>query len=353
MLTRAERLALLLTLLGEEAQNIARSALQGKVRTELDEALRDFEEHPASDEEISLVLEDFQSYFRLAAHTVFDGEAGVTATGRGGQRSVADGEDEPESPADGGYQGPRILQLPEEQFEVEFEPERRFESPAPSGNIKHDLNRLHPYQVAAALKSESIQIAAIVVSCLANEHAAKTLEFLPEAQRNEVVIELTKPFSTRPQVVQRILDATLQMALKVKERQIEMDSSEKLSNVLRSLPKKLRGPIMEDINTQDAEMAEAIKSKLYRWEDLGKLTKRDMQTFLGQCKTEVLVVALQQADPSLLQKILENMSKRAKETLQEEMELSTNAKQDEIEQERATLIAVMAELDESGAIEVA
>ena len=46
------------------------------------------------------------------------------------------------------------------------------------------------------------------------------------------------------------------------------------------------------------------------------------------------------------------MSKRAKETLQEEMELKANASQIEIDGAREEIVKILVELDESGAISI-
>lgn len=340
-LTRSERLALLLTLLGEEAKGISRSILTGESLDEVEEALADFAKYPATDDEIDLVLQDFQAYFRLAA------QSAASEVEAEGEEASSDDDSDAQS-----HDGPRLLQLPEEQFEVELEPSRRFETQKPTGNTQHDLNRLHPYQVATALKSESPLVIAMVVSQLANEHAAKTLEFLPQETRNLAVLALAKPIPTKQVIVEKVLDTTLKRASLVEERQHDQESSDKLANLIRSLPKNLRGSILEELLEKDAALAESVKKKLYKFEDICRLSDRDMQKFLGNCRTETLTVALQQAEPELLTKVLGNMSKRAKQTLQEEMEFATNSKQEEIDAERDTLVTTLAEMDESGAIEV-
>src|SRR6056297_2637897 len=123
MLTRTERLALLLHLMGDEATDMARQGLSGEKLEELDQSLKDFREYPPSQDEIDLVLGDFEDYFRMALQSA--------------QQSA---------PAPDDATGPKILQIPEEAFDVELEPTKRFEPPKLTGDTVRDLNQMHPYQ---------------------------------------------------------------------------------------------------------------------------------------------------------------------------------------------------------------
>ena len=337
VLTRSERLALLLNLLGDDAASLVRSGLQGEKLEEVESALKDFEEYPPSEDEIESVLDEFERYFELVVQN-------------SEKKKEEDEAEEEENAEDEEEEGPPILQIAEEQFDVEIEPTKKFEQPTLTGNTLLDLNHAHPYQVAHALRNERPAIISLVVRRLADEHAAKTLELLPDALRSRVFMSLAKPSNVKPLILETVLQTTLAAALNVDERESSQDAAEKMSALIRSLPKSVRGPMMEELANEDAELAESVKKQLYRFEDLERLQDRDMQKILGQCRTEVLVVALQQVDQSLLEKVLGNMSKRAKESLQEEMEFKTNATEEEIEDGRAEVVKILVELDESGAI---
>ncbi|MCC9602002.1 hypothetical protein LOC67_15680 [Stieleria sp. JC731] len=331
MLTRQERLALLLYLMGDEATDMAREGITGPARVELDQALDDFRDYPPSPEEIDLVIDDFEHYFRLALQNK--------------EQSGADGDYDDED-------GPRIFQIAEEAFDVELEPIKKFEQPKLTGDVISDLNRMHPYQVAQALKAELPAASAIVLRKLANEHAAKTLELMPDFLRPKVFLELAKPSKVTLMIQQRIFNKTLEMALKVEEREIEVDCSQKMSNMMRSLPRALRGPMLDELAKRDKALSESVRSLLYRFEDLNRLEDRDMQKLLGQCQTDQLVLALQQVEPELLEKVLGNMSKRAKEALQEEIEFKANAADDEIEEARKAVAKTLGTLCESGEVSI-
>ncbi len=337
ILTRPERLALLLNLLGDDAVDLAQEGLPGGISGDLGAALEDFQQYPPSQEEIDLVLDDFEAYFSLALKAV-------------GKESGDKDDEEEEGDEDEGLPAPRVLKLSEEHFDVDITPTKRFDPIQKSGNALLDLNRLHPYQVAHALRDESPEIIALVVNKLASAHAAKTLECFPESLRPGVFMGLAKPAATKPMVLETLLKQTLEMALEVKERETIEDSADKMARLMRSLPKTVRAPMLEELATKDQALADDVKKQLYQFDDLSRLEDRDLQKILGQCQTDSLVVALQGADETLLGRILGNMSKRAKESLQEEMEFKTNAKQEEIDGGRAEVVAILVSLDESGEI---
>jgi hypothetical protein len=336
ILTRPERLALLLNLLGDDAVDLAKEGLPGGISGDLGTALQDFQQYPPSQEEIDLVLDDFEAYFSLALKAV--DKVGGNADG-----GSADEEEE-------GLPAPKVLKISEDHFDVDIAPTKRFDPIQKSGNALLDINRLHPYQVAHALREERPEIIALVVSKLASEHAAKTLECFPESLRPGVFMGLAKPAATKPMVQETLLKKTLEMALEVKERETIEDSAEKMARLMRSLPKTVRTPMLDELATKDQALADDVKKQLYQFDDLNRLEDRDLQKILGQCQTDSLVVALQGADETILARILGNMSKRAKESLQEEMEFKTNAKQEEIDGGRAEVVAILVSLDESGEI---
>ncbi|MCA9136747.1 MAG: hypothetical protein KDB00_08310 [Planctomycetales bacterium] len=332
MLTRSERLALLLHLMGEDATQMAREGLSGDALEELEQALKDFQSHPPSQAEVDMVLGDFENYFHLAMQSV-------------DKSSHGDGHDEDD-------EGPKILQIAEETFDVELEPTKRFETPRLTGDTVRDLNQMHPYQVAQALKNENPVAAAIVLRKLANEHAAKTLEFLPELVRPHVFLELAQPTAVTPMIQERVLAKALEMSLEIKERESEQETTAQMANLMRSLPRALRKPMLDELEKRDSDLAETVRNQLYRFEDIEKLSDRDLQKLLGQCQTDALVCALQQVEESLLAFILSNMSKRAKESLQEEMEFKTNATEEEIQEARGAIAKILAGLCESGEVKI-
>ncbi|MEM7454266.1 MAG: FliG C-terminal domain-containing protein [Planctomycetota bacterium] len=336
---KSERLALLLSLLGDEAADVALSSLQSGVSEQVTTSLADFRQNPPSEHEIEIVLSEFESYFRFALETASES-----------LNELTEAETAAEADVPATIPGPAVEE--EERFELYVEPVKKFTQPELTGSAAHDLKRLHPYQVAAAIKNDQPGTISLVLRHLPVEFAAKTVEYLPEAIRPVVFLELNDPTTVSPLVIERILQTTLRLALEIEERETEEDTVAQMADLMRSLPRDVRSPMLQEVLNTDEELARELKSKLYCFEDIEKLSDRDVQTVLRQTNTDSLLLALQGAEDQLVSIILKNVSKRARETLMEEMAYKTDSSKDEIDAGRAEIVKVLIELDESGAITV-
>lgn len=79
---------------------------------------------------------------------------------------------------------------------------------------------------------------------------------------------------------------------------------------------------------------------------------RSIQKILGETDKGQLIIALQAADDEVTERVLENLSKRAKESLIEEMDLLGKQSIDAVEEARAAVTDVIATLDQSDQLEL-
>jgi flagellar motor switch protein FliG len=336
---QSEMLAVLLNLVGPDATKAALDGVPADTSRQVKATLDEFKKHPPTQDEVEYVVDDFVKYFRFAMNAV-DQELKKSSDPDASGSLEENGESE----------APKILQEAEDGFDVELEAIRKFLPIKLTGDHANDLNRMHPYQVAHAIQNEDTATISLVIRNLATTHAAKTLEFLPDSLRPAVFLELAQPSKVTSVILQKILGTTVTIALNVEQREIIPDAAEQMVTLIRSVPKSIRVPMLEELQKKDEELSERVKSQMYKFEDLSLLADRDLQQVLGQSNTDSLVLALQGADEDLIERILGNMSKRARESLQEEMSFKTNVKQDEIESGRADIAKVITQMDESGAI---
>ena len=91
--------------------------------------------------------------------------------------------------------------------------------------------------------------------------------------------------------------------------------------------------------TCDLELAEAIRSLMFVFDDLCKLSDKDIQTVLKNVETAQWAMALKGASPELKQKIMGNMSQRAAAMLAEEMDYLGAVRLSEVEQVQQQIVA--------------
>jgi flagellar motor switch protein FliG len=229
------------------------------------------------------------------------------------------------------------------------------ESFHPSDDPIADLNHLHPSQVAAALREESPRTVAIVLNCLAPSNAGQVLKDLPAEGRGQVFLQLKSQRHTPENLVQRIARATVMRASVLDAKgggDPENEVNQKLAELLRAMDQTHRGQLLESLREADADTADKIRSLLYVFEDIRRVTDRCIQKILREIDTSTLSRALKNCDELLSEKVLRNLSKRARATLVEEMEFLGSVKAGEQEVARKAICDAMANLDQSGDLEM-
>jgi flagellar motor switch protein FliG len=319
----ADQLALLLNVLGREATETALSGLDADISSQVRDALEGFRLEPPSKEEIEYALDDFAKYFRFALHTV-----GIDSE----KAKRKDAVDHPNESV------------------ANKEEDKRFPVPQLTGDTIADLAKLDPYQIAYSLRNDHSKTITLVLQHLPTPLAARTLELVPEPLQREVFLEYSKPTTVPRKIVDKVLATVLEKAMSVEFRQTDNDSSTKLADLARSLSNKVRGPMLEELSNCDDELAAAVKAKMYQFADLERLDDRAIQALLGQINTETLALALQNSSQTIMDRLLGNISKRARQTLEEEIEFKSSAKLPEVEAARQEIVALLAKLDESGEI---
>ena len=89
---------------------------------------------------------------------------------------------------------------------------------------------------------------------------------------------------------------------------------------------------------------------MFVFDDLGKFADKDIQTVLKHVETSQWAMALKGANEPLKQKVLGNMSARAAELLQEEMEYLGAVRLSSVEQVQQDIVDMIRKLEDAGEI---
>jgi flagellar motor switch protein FliG len=91
---------------------------------------------------------------------------------------------------------------------------------------------------------------------------------------------------------------------------------------------------------------------MFVFDDLAKLSDKDIQTVLKNVETAQWAKALKGASTDLKEKVLGNMSQRASAMLQEEMEFLGAVKLSEVEGVQQQIVDIVRRLEDAGEIVV-
>ena len=98
----------------------------------------------------------------------------------------------------------------------------------------------------------------------------------------------------------------------------------------------------------DPDLAEAIRKKMFVFEDILTMNDRSIQRFIRDCDMKDVVYALKNANQELLQLFFSNMSTRMAETVQSDLEVTVNVRLRDVEEAQQRIVNIIRKLDEEG-----
>lgn len=215
-----------------------------------------------------------------------------------------------------------------------------------SDNPLKDLETLSVHQISQALGSEQSRTTAMLLSNLPAKLTGDILNLLKPDYQKLVMKELTKEQHAPAILVDRIARATFLRARQFSaEPPDTRNHADRVAEVLRSVPKTGRRNMLAAIEEQDPDLAKSLLTRIYRFDDIASLNKAAVQRVLGEVDSTSLTTALFGADESVKDAIFANLSKRARQTIEEEMQFMTNVSETRIQQARDTVAEVIARID--------
>jgi flagellar motor switch protein FliG len=180
-------------------------------------------------------------------------------------------------------------------------------------------------------------------------NAAEVLTGFPPERQVEIVRRIATLGHTSPEAIKRV-EAGLQkfLATQAFEERQEVGGVKTVSEILNVLDRSTERAILETIEEDDNELAEDIKKLMFVFDDLVLVDDRGMQNVLREIANEVLALALKTASDELKEKIFRNMSARAAETVQSEIEFMGPVRITDVEAAQSQVVEVVRRLEEAG-----
>ena len=224
------------------------------------------------------------------------------------------------------------------------------EPPAPpqlTGDPMTDLELLSVYQLSGALETEQPRTVAILLNNIPPQLAATVLSYFPDEHRAAVARQLSKEQNAPQVLVDRIARATVQRGVTLPpDAPDRRDHLDRLSEVMREVPKSYRSEMLTAIEEENAELSAALLKRLYRFDDLITLDPQVIQQILGEVDATTLTTAMFQADEAVVEAILGNLSRRARQTIEEELQFQTRVPDAKVKAARESVAELIAKLDQ-------
>lgn len=206
-------------------------------------------------------------------------------------------------------------------------------------------------QVANIIRNEHPQIQTIVLSYLEPEQSAEILSQFPEKVRLDLTMRIANLEEVQPAALQELNEIMeKQFAGQAGAQAAKMGGLKAAADIMNYLDTNVEGQLMDAIREHDEEMAQQIQDLMFVFENLIDVDDRAIQTILREVQQDALMIALKGADADLKAKILKNMSKRAAELLNDDLEAMGPVRVSEVEAAQKDILSVARRLADAGEI---
>jgi len=213
------------------------------------------------------------------------------------------------------------------------------------------LKWMDPRSIAEIIRLEHPQIIAIVLSYLDHDQAADVMEYFNEKLRADVLLRIANIDRIQPDALKELND--------IMEDQFLGNNNLKMSavggvntaaQILNHMEPAMESEILDNIKELAPEVGQSIQDVMFVFGNIADLVDRDIQTVLREISSGSLVLALKIADEKVKQRIFNNMSKRAAQMLQEDLEAKGPVKISEVEVAQKEILTTVRRLADSGEI---
>ena len=208
--------------------------------------------------------------------------------------------------------------------------------------------------VLTFIQEEHPQTIALVMSHLPAGASAEVLAGLGPDKQLDVVRRMATMEQTNPEVIKEV-----EASLKRRMSSAFDTSFEKtggvdiVAQVLNVTDRTTNRSILENLEQEDAELADEIQRLMFVFDDLMKLDDKAIQSLLKEVSNEQWATALKGASDELRDKILGNLSQRAGDMLREEMDYLGQVRLSDVEAMQQQIVDAVRRLEDSGEIVLA
>jgi flagellar motor switch protein FliG len=218
----------------------------------------------------------------------------------------------------------------------------------------HFMRKMDPSQIISFIKDEHPQIIAVVLAYLPPDLSSNVLASLHDEVQGVVAERIGMMGRVNPDGV-RLVETILQR--KMSNVLVATESSyiggiEPLIGIIQRTDRQTEKILLEAIEERDPKLAETIRANLFLFEDIAKIDDRSVQVILREISPMDLAMSLKGVSEDVHEKVLRNLSRRAADMLQEELELMGRVRRSSVDEAQGKVVAVIRRLEDRGDIEL-
>lgn len=215
------------------------------------------------------------------------------------------------------------------------------------------LRNVDPQQIIPLVSKEHPQTISLILSQLEPDQAAGVLNGLSEQLQSEVALRIAQMDHISPNVL-RDLENSLSGELEaiVSGQVTQIGGPKAVAEILNMTGRTTEKSVLERLDGHDPELAEAVRNKMFVFDDILSLTDREIQMILREVDSQDLAIALKGASEELKSRIFSNLSDRVAQMMQEDMDFAGPLRLSDVEEVQLRIIQMVRQLEDAGQVTI-
>lgn len=204
--------------------------------------------------------------------------------------------------------------------------------------------------IAAYVAKEHPQTAAMILSKVKPGCAAKVMGHLPADIRNRVMRRMLtiKPIADDTmRIVERVMHDDFLMNF---AKNSGADTHAKMADIINKMDRDHMDDVLQSLAESRPKSAEILKSLLFTFDDIVKLTPKARSSLFDRAPTDKVVVALKGTEAEFREVILSSLSARVRKMIEQELTSGEPASQRDVADARRSITDLALEMAGKGEI---
>jgi flagellar motor switch protein FliG len=224
---------------------------------------------------------------------------------------------------------------------------------APVGGAMQTIADMESRNIFNLVRDEQVQTITFIVSHLLPEKAAQVLNLFRAEQRDQVIERLATLAPTPVEVVEKVVDVlNAKLGVRQTHAMTQTGGITTAADILNAMDKTASRTLLTSIEERNPDLSTAIRKKMFMFEDLLLLDPQSIQRIMREIEMRDLTLALKKVSEPLKKLLLSNISRRAAESVQEELEYLGHIKLRDVEAAQFRIIDSVRKLEAEGEIDL-
>ena len=216
----------------------------------------------------------------------------------------------------------------------------------------HLLRNVRADQVAPFISNEHPQTIALILAHIESVQAAAILAHLPEKLQADVAYRAASMENVTPLVLKEIESMLAENLGDLLSGNQEVGGPKVVADILNVAGSTIEKNVLEQMDAMDPEVTESVRNLMFVFEDILRLSDREIQMVVNEIERGDLAIALKAASDEMKNKLLSNLSVRVRTFVEEEMDLTGPLRLSEVEAIQLKIVQNVRQLEEQGQINI-